>query len=99
MGQQMFQADVTDAAKNQAISDDDGWNDMAVKRTEAEIALTTLTAAANPATIANAVAKRDALRAQIAVVEQKYTLYRNIPYEADAHEVGDAAERAFQRGP
>lgn len=37
--------------------------------------------------------------AAIAEVERRYTLYRNIPYEADAHEVGDAAEQAFEGWP
>jgi hypothetical protein len=99
LGKQMFQATVTDSAKNQAISDDDGIAEMAVMRAEAQVALTNLQAGATATTIAEATAKRDALRAQILVVEQKYTLYRNIPYEADAHEVGDAAELAFKGWP
>jgi hypothetical protein len=97
LGKTMFQATVTDALSNQAISDDDGLTDLATMRGEAQTALTNLKAGATALTIADATAKRDALRAQINVVEQKYTLYRNIPYEADAHEVGDAAELAFQR--
>jgi hypothetical protein len=32
-------------------------------------------------------------------VETHYPLYRAIPYEADAHEVGDAAEQAFRGWP
>lgn len=95
-GKRMFQATVTDRAKNQAISDDDGLAELAVKRTEAETALTNLKAQATTQTIAQATTNRDALRAQITVVEQKYTLYRNILYEADAHEVGDAAEQAYK---
>jgi hypothetical protein len=96
LGKQMYQADVTDSAKNQAISDDDGLAELATKRATAQAALKKLEAAATPQTMADATAQRDALRAQITVVEQKYTLYRNIPYEADAHEVGDAAEQAFK---
>ena len=42
---------------------------------------------------------RDELKAAIVEVERRYTLYRNIPYEADAHEVGDAAEQAFKGWP
>ncbi len=97
LGKHMYQADVTDSAKNKAISDDDGFADLAIRRTEAQTALGNLKAGATTKTIAEATAKRDALRSQITVVEQKYTLYRNIPYEADAHEVGDAAEQAFRR--
>ncbi len=99
MGRRMNQAMVVEGASNQAISDDDGVAEMAVKRTEAQAALQTLKSNATAQTIANATAKRDALRAQITVVEQKYGLYRNIPYEADAHEVGDAAEQAFKGWP
>jgi hypothetical protein len=92
----MHQATVTDKAKNQAISDEDGLVEMEKMRSEAMVALANLQAGETAATIAEATAKRDALKAQITVVEQKYTLYRNIPYEADSHEVGDAAEQAFK---
>lgn len=99
MGKKMFKAQVTNRAKNQAISNDDGLADLATKRGECQTALNDLKASATAQTIADATAKRDALRAQITVVEQKYTLYRDIPYEADAHEVGDAAAQAFQGWP
>ncbi|HKP84438.1 MAG TPA: hypothetical protein VJT69_20650 [Pyrinomonadaceae bacterium] len=52
-------------------------------------------ATTNAATLADAAQKRDTLKAAIAEVEKRYTDYRNIPYEADAHEVGDAAEQVF----
>jgi len=99
LGKSMNQAMITEGAQNQAISDDDGLADLATKRSEAQTALQTLKSNATAQTIANATAKRDALRAQITVVEQKYGLYRNIPYEADAHEVGDAAGEAFKGWP
>lgn len=95
LGRRMFQATVTDGVANQAISDDDGWALMATMRSDAISALMKLRIKPGAATIADAEAKRDALKAQIKVVEDKYTLYRRIPYEADAHEVGDAAEQAF----
>lgn len=99
LGQQMYKARVTEGAKNQAISDDDGLKELEDRRKEAVTALNNLKANATPQAIADATAKRGALRQQITVVEQKYTLYRNIPYEADAHEVGDAAEQAFKGWP
>ena len=99
LGKRMFQAEVTDRAKNQAITKDDGLDDLKVKRAAAETALKKLKSFANARTIAEATKKRDELKAQIVVVEQKYTLYRNIPSEADAHEVGDAAEQAFRGWP
>ncbi len=99
LGRRMFQAGVTDRVANQAISQDDGLADLAIKRAAAEAALKNLNFFGNASTIAEATAKRDELKAQIVVVERKYTLYRNIPYEADAHEVGDAAEQAFKGWP
>jgi Domain of unknown function (DUF4157) len=99
LGKLMYKATVTDAAANQRISDDDGLADLKKKRTAAEAALAALKTAANAKTIADAKTARDSLRAQITDVERRYTLYRHIPYEADAHEVGDAAEQAFRRWP
>jgi hypothetical protein len=101
LGKQMYQATVTEGAKNQATSNDvdKALADLAKKCSEAQIALTSLKAAAIAQTIAAATAARNNLRAQITVVEKKYTLYRNIPYEANAHEVGDAAEQAFRGWP
>jgi Domain of unknown function (DUF4157) len=102
LGKQMHQATVTDRTKNQAISDDLDpveFVNLEVKRAEAKDALKMLNASQTKQTIANAVTKRDALRAEISIVEQKYNLYRNIPYEVDAHEVGDAAEQAFKGWP
>ena len=96
LGETMHQATVTDKAANQKISDDDGLKEMAALRVEAQAALSALLANETPATLSSATAKRDALKAQVAEVERLYTLYRNIPYEKDAHEVGDAAEEAFK---
>lgn len=73
--------------------------EMKQKRDEAKAALAALKAKADAGTIAAATTKRDELKAAIAEVERRYTLYRNIPYEADAHEVGDAAEQAFKGWP
>lgn len=99
LGKEMYKANVTDGDANQKISDDDFLPEMEVKRTEATAALTALKAKPNAATIGTATTKRDELKAAIAEVKRRYTLYRNIPYEADAHEVGDAAEQAFKGWP
>ncbi len=96
LGKEMHKAMITEGADNQAISNDDGIDDLNTKRGEAEAALKNLQAVPTAKTIAEATAKRNALQAQIIIVEQKYTPYRNIPYEFDAHEVGDAAEQAFK---
>jgi hypothetical protein len=95
----MYKANVTDGAKNQQISDDDYLKEMEDKRKETKLAHQALKAAITSQTIAAATTKRDELKAAIAEVERRYTLYRNIPYEADAHEVGDAAEQAFKGWP
>ena len=96
LGQRMYQASITEGAKNEQISADDGLAELKVKRAKAMIALTALTTMPSTSTIADATAARDDVVQQIATVEGLYTLYRNIPYEADAHEVGDAAELAFK---
>ena len=99
LGKEMYKANVTDGAKNQKISDDDYLKEMEDTRKQAGKALQALNAAITSKTIADATTKRDELKAAIAEVERRYTLYRNIPYEADAHEVGDAAEQAFKGWP
>ena len=99
LGKEMYKANVTDGAKNQQISNDDYLSEMADARKEATLALQALKAKITSQTIAAATTKRDELKAAIAEVERRYTLYRNIPYEADAHEVGDAAEQAFKGWP
>lgn len=99
LGQRMYQAEVTEGAVNQKIESDDGLAEMATKRTDAIGKLTALKGTASAATIADAKSANNDLKAQIAEVERRYTLYRNIPFEADAHEVGDAAEQAYKGWP
>lgn len=95
LGKEMYKANVTDGARNQNISDDDYLAEMAEARQGAEEARTALIVGPNDSTIATATAKRDVLKAAIAEVERRYTLYREIGYEADAHDVGDAVGLAF----
>lgn len=92
----LYDAHVTHRKQNQKISDDDYTKEMAQKRTEA---LAHLKAAATDTNFAEAKAKRDELKDAIAEVERRYTLYRKIPYEKDAHDVGDAEELAFRGWP
>jgi hypothetical protein len=99
LGASMYQSMVTDSATNQRITHDDYTAEMKVARDEAIKSLAALKAAATATTIADATAKRDTLKAAIAEVEKRYTDYRNIPHEADAHDVGDAAELAFKGWP
>lgn len=99
LGKDMYKAMVTEGVANQKISDDDYTKEMETARKEAITSLAALKATVTPATLADAAAKRTTLEAAIVEVEKRYTLYRNIPYEADAHEVGDAAEQAFRGWP
>jgi Domain of unknown function (DUF4157) len=100
-GAAMFQASVTDSDANQAISDDQSTAiDLLDKNREAaRVALNNLKDLATPKHVAKAQTAIETLKFQMAVVEQKYGLYRRIPYEADSHEVGDAAEQAFKGWP
>jgi hypothetical protein len=102
LGKEMYKAHVTEGTLNQQISDDVKnyiENELATARAEATKSLAALNSSATAGAVADATAKRDALKAAIAEVERRYSLYRNIPYEADAHEVGDAAEQAFKGWP
>jgi hypothetical protein len=99
LGKRMFTADVTDAAKNQHISDDDGIAEMNAMRPKAQKAVDDLRSSETAGNMDKARKMKDALSKQIDEVKRRYTLYRNIPYEADAHEVGDAEEIAFKATP
>lgn len=103
LGKKMFDAGVAQHPRdtNQKISDNvvRGWKEMAQKRKAAKKALGKLKRDENAGTMSAAKTARDELKASVAEVERRYTLYRNIPYEADAHEVGDAEEQAFLGWP
>jgi hypothetical protein len=101
LGARMFTSHVTDGASNQTIDHavDDAIAKLDVSRQKAETAVKALDAGETPKTTADAHAARDDLRAKVAAVEQAYKGYRNIPHEADAHEVGDAEKQAFQGWP
>lgn len=99
LGKRMYKATVTDEAANQKISDDDYTNEMEEARKEAIKSLDALKASITAMTLSDAEAKAKELKKAIAEVEKRYPAYRNIPYEADAHEVGDAAELAFKGWP
>lgn len=94
LGEAMYDANVTNGEANQAISDDHGLPEMATARSAALRAFRALRVVTSQ-TISAASLARTQLRQAIAVVEQRYTDYRNLPYEADAHEVGDAVGLAF----
>lgn len=99
LGADMYQSAVTDRDKNANITNDDYTKEMKDARDKAIAALAALRASPSAVTVREAVANKSALEAAIQEVERRYTLYRNIPHEADAHEVGDAEEQAFKGWP
>jgi len=98
LGQRMFKAFVTNEAASRTAAGqlDPARDEMKDKRTKAESALTSLTTTVTSTAVATAEKARDALSASITAVEKAYASYRAVAYEADAHEVGDAAELAFK---
>ncbi|MEZ4398628.1 MAG: DUF4157 domain-containing protein [Kofleriaceae bacterium] len=100
-GQTMDRAFGADGATHAATSNQVTVEQQALdqRRAEAQAARAALAAAATPATVAAATTARDRLRAQIQAVETAYLAYRAIPYEADAHEVGDSTSEAYTGGP
>ncbi|MFP5247380.1 MAG: DUF4157 domain-containing protein [Thermoanaerobaculia bacterium] len=97
-GEAMFSAHVTNDDKNQKTSDlsHEAITDLPKKRVAAMAALQKLRNNLTDAGIREATPARDALRDQIKLIEERYPKYRAIPYEADAHEVGNAVGLAFR---
>lgn len=81
------------AAKEQAMEDELPKLNAALANATA--AVTALDATPQEKQVAAARQQRKLLLQEVAKVEQRYGAYRAIPHEADAHEVGDAAELAF----
>ena len=90
-----------DGAANAAISDNATNQIAELKRLHAiaEAARAALNAQATRHTIDVAMIAADDVRKQITTVETAYLAYRSIPYEADAHEVGDSTSEAFAKLP
>jgi len=100
LGRQMFddfrRGSPTGERERAAVETADVLN---AKRVLASEALRKLRAAPSPETIEGARRAIEDLKRQIQVVEAAYHDYRQIPSEADAHEVGDAEGEAFQGWP
>ena len=97
----MDQAFGAGGAANQAISNqvDTEIAELNNRRGAATMARTTLQGSATQPNIDDGRKKCAALKAQTLKVEQAYLAYRAIPYEADAHEVGDSEAEAFSKLP
>lgn len=96
LGSRMFDAMVTSGRANQATSNASGVPELEAMHATAEKALAKLKTSPSSRALNDAIKARNALRAQVIEVQKGYPLYRAIPYEADAHEVGDAEEQAFK---
>jgi hypothetical protein len=90
-----------DGAANQAISANVTTvrDEMNRRRKVAEDARTKLAASATAGTLAAGKQACAELITQTAALEKAYLAYRAIPYEADAHEVGDSESEAFSKLP
>jgi hypothetical protein len=81
---------------NGYINGDDGQDDMAAARVVAANLLDGLRATPRTTTLADARAAGRALRERMEDVVLDYTLYHQLATEDDAHEVGAAADLAFE---
>jgi hypothetical protein len=99
LGERMFQAMVTDQKANSESVGKDERPELNKRRFTAQIALAALQRSSTREDMTRAKEAKDALVKQITAVEQWYERYRSLPEEADAHEVGDAAEQAFRGWP
>jgi hypothetical protein len=91
---QAFGADgAAHGATSQAVST--AIAELGVRRTTAQQARIALAGNLTAGTVNDARDARDRLTQQIQTVENNYLAYRAIPYEADAHEVGDSTTEAF----
>jgi hypothetical protein len=96
-GNAMFDAEVTNKATNhnaEAVVSA-ASKDLTKKNDAAAAAVAKLRANPTTAQMGETIKARDALRAAVTAYGTAYRDYRAIPFEADAHEVGDAAATAF----
>jgi len=97
----MFDAEVTDKAANlnaEAVVEATR-KDLIKKNDAAAAAVAKLRANPTTAQMSDTIKARDAMRAAVTAYSDAYRDYRHIPFEADAHEVGDAAATAFLENP
>jgi hypothetical protein len=100
-GNAMFDAEVTNQKTNMSLElvVDATRKDLIAKNDACAKAVAKLRGDPTTAQMSAAVKARDALRAAVTAYSDAYRDYRHIPFEADAHEVGDAAATAFLENP
>lgn len=95
LGAKMYTAHVSDGSQNQKISDNDYAQELEQARQTAQRALELVVKDPSGGNARAARVARAELREALAEFDRRYRRYRDIPYESDAHEVGDAVERLF----
>jgi len=97
----MFDAEVTHRTTNMNLElvVDATRKDLIAKNDACAAAVAKLRASPASAQMAATTKARDAMRAAVTAYSDAYRDYRQIPFEADAHEVGDAAAVAFLENP
>jgi hypothetical protein len=97
----MFDAEGTRGADNQKLERaiEEKGKDLIAKNAACASAVAKLRSSPTGAQMTATTKTRDALRAAVAAYTDAYRDYRGIPFEADAHEVGDAAAVALRENP
>lgn len=100
-GNAMFDAEVTHKTTNLNLEAvvAAASKDLTARNDACGKAVAKLRGSPTTAEMAATVKARDALRAAVTAYGDAYRDYRHIPFEADAHEVGDAAATAFVENP
>jgi hypothetical protein len=97
----MFDAEVTHKTANDDLEGvlNTTRADLIAKNDACAAAVAKLRATPTAAQMKATTDARDAMRAAVTAYTKAYRDYRKIPFEADAHEVGDAAGVAFLENP
>jgi hypothetical protein len=92
----MHTALVTDREINRMLNEDNGEREMEIARERARVMLVSLRRRPPAVTTIEARAVCRELRERIEDVLLKYKIYRQLPAEADSHDVGAGAKLAFE---
>ena len=97
----MFDAEATHGAQNMKLEAaiQDRSKDLVAKNAACAAAVAQLRKSPTAAQMTATTKARDEMRAAVTAYTDAYRDYRGIPFEADAHEVGDAAVVAFRENP
>ena len=82
--------------ENKRVANQYGYDELAAAAKAAAVARDALRATPNAVNLASAQQALASVHQRMVVVEAYYVAYRAIPYEADAHDVGEEAALAFE---